>query len=456
VRFRRPFGRRRLAVAGVVALAGLGGVVVVTRPSGRGRSAVEVQASGAPAPGAAAEPPGGPPAVDDPLAHFGPPSVSSTAPGPSSSSSSSSSSTTSSGPVTVPTRLPAPTTTTTVMDCASASPVYVFGLDRRPDGSGWAAGGNPALQRSTDGGLTWTPACLPAGAVTGAGALYGVVFDAVQRYGWAVGGSGGHPVVFRTVDGGDHWLTGRVPDGIAGTLMDVEFPDDTHGWAVGPLTGNGPANASGGVVLATTDGGATWVTQAVPAGIGRLSRASFVDPAHGWAVGMATGGQPVLIATTDGGATWANQTLPAGIRELRDVGFLDGRTGWAVGALPVPLPAEPGKDDPGVILTTVDRGTTWTQQATTVGSLWSLQVIDGQTLFAGGGYGLFSTHDGGGTWAKQAFTLPALDAVSFSDATHGWVSHSMFSVVCRTDDGGRTWVGSDVRGGYKGSACTSS
>ena len=75
---------------------------------------------------------------------------------------------------------------------------------------------------------------------------------------------------------------------------------------------------------------------------------------------------------------------------------------------------------------------------------------------AGGGYGLFSTHDGGGTWAKQAFTLPALDAVSFSDATHGWVSHSMFSVVCRTDDGGRTWVGSDVRGGYKGSACTSS
>ena len=114
--------------------------------------------------------------------------------------------------------------------------------------------------------------------MTGAGALYGVVFDAVQRHGWAVGGSGGHPVVFRTVDGGDHWLTGRVPDGIAGTLMDVEFPDDTHGWAVGPLTGNGPANASGGVVLATTDGGATWVTQAVPAGIGRLSRASFVEP----------------------------------------------------------------------------------------------------------------------------------------------------------------------------------
>ncbi|HYT40354.1 MAG TPA: hypothetical protein VEN99_12620, partial [Acidimicrobiia bacterium] len=109
--------------------------------------------------------------------------------------------------------------------------------------------------------------------------------------------------------------------------------------------------------------------------------------------------------------------------------------------------------DPGVVLTTTDGGATRTAQATTVGSLWSLQAVDAQTLFAGGGYGLFSSHDGGATWDKQRFTLPALDAISFTDATHGWVTHSQFSTVCRTDDGGRTWLGSDVRAPGTGTGC---
>ncbi|MDQ1569077.1 MAG: hypothetical protein QOF96_3957, partial [Actinomycetota bacterium] len=348
----------------------------------------------------------------------------------------------------------APTTTTTVAACAPAKPIYAFGLARRPDGNGWAAGGNPTLQRTTDGGLTWAPACLPSEVITGPGGLYGVVFAADGRHGWTVGGSGGQPVALRSVDGGDHWLAGSLPAGIAGGLSDVDVPDGRHGWAVGFLSGNGPANAAGGVVLNSSDGGATWAAQTVPAEVGRLNHVSFADTVHGWAVGVATNGKPVLIATADGGATWSRQTLPDGIRELRDVAFVDANHGWAVGALPIPLPVEAGKDDPGVVLTTTDGGATWGRQATTVGSLWSLQAVDGQNLFAGGGYGLFSSHDGGVTWEKQTFRLPALDAISFTDAAHGWVTHSMFSTLCRTDDGGRTWVGSDVRGQGPGNGCT--
>lgn len=67
---------------------------------------------------------------------------------------------------------------------------------------------------------------------------------------------------------------------------------------------------------------------------------------------------------------------------------------------------------------------------------WRSSASAGSSL----GYGLFSTTDGGTTWAKQPLTLPALDAISFTDATHGGVTHSMFSTVCRTEDGGRTWV----------------
>jgi photosystem II stability/assembly factor-like uncharacterized protein len=430
---RLPGRRQRLVAVGIVALVGLGGIVTVTRPSGD-RKSVEVQAAGDSLPRI----------IEDPLPEFGPSTTSSSAPAPSSSST-----TTATAAPTVVTTPKAPklTTTTTAPPeaCADADPIYAFGLVRRPDGNGWAAGGNPALQHTVDGGRTWTPACLPEDAVTGLGGFYGLVFAPDGDHGWMVGQSGGRPVALRTVDGGVHWKTATLPTGIAGGLRDVEFADLRHGWAVGNRTGTGPANAAGGVLLATSDGGATWTAQTVPPDVGRLTEVSVVDAVHGWAVGVAANGQPLLIATGDGGATWSSQTLPEGIRELRDVAFLDAERGWAVGARPVPQPAEPSQDDPGIVLTTADGGATWTVQASTTGSLWNLAIIDGQNLFAGGGYGLFSTHDGGGTWSKQPFTLPALDAISFTDATHGWVTHSMYSTVCRTDDGGRTWTASLIR-----------
>jgi photosystem II stability/assembly factor-like uncharacterized protein len=437
--------RRRFLAVGAVALAAAGGLVAVTRPSGPG-TPVEVQAAGD-------SPPGD---VGDLLP--GPSSAPTEATAPGSSSTSSSTTGPATGPTTVttgrPTATSGPTTTTTTGVCAPAAPVYAFGLWRQPDGDGWAAGANPALQRSTDGGRTWGPACLPASAVSGAGALHAVAFTYYGYHGWVVGGSGGRPVALRTVDGGDRWLAGRLPDGLAGSLTDAAFADFPHGWAVGHLTGTGPANATGGILLATSDGGATWTERPLPEGIGRLSRLATVGASHAWAVGMKLDGTPVVVATTDGGATWTAQTLPGGIRELRDVAFVDTRRGWAVGALPVPHPVEADRADPGVILTTADGGATWTEQATTVGSLWSVSAVDADTVFAGGGYGLFSTTDGGTTWAKQPFTLPALDAISFTDATSGWVTHSMFSTVCRTEDGGRTWVPTPLKSTVTPAPCT--
>ena len=154
------------------------------------------------------------------------------------------------------------------------------------------------------------------------------------------------------------------------------------------------------------------------------------------------------------GTTWERQAIPDGVvRDLRDVAFVDRRHGWAVGASTTAPPAN-DISGVGVVLVTSDGGATWASQATTAGSLWSLAIVDRNTVFAGGGYSLFSTRDGGATWDKQTFTLPALDAISFTDATHGWVTHSMFSVICRTDDGGRTWLPSGVKPGMTLRPCT--
>lgn len=426
--------------AGFAAALAVGGVVVVVaRSSAPGQAPVDVTASGRAEPGAA----------DDAPPEPGPARTVPTGDSTTTTTSSLSSSSTSARPTTTTTK-PRPTTTTTVAAaCAPARPVYSLAILRRPDGNGWAGGANPALQRTDDGGRTWTPACLPAVAVTGSGYINGIAFAADGRSGWATGGVDDHPVAFRTIDGGDHWLASTLPAGLTGALGGVAFADDRHGWTVGSRMGNGPANAAGGYVLATADGGLTWAAQTVPAGVARLNRIVVADATHGWAVGAAGDGGPALIGTADGGATWSLQTLPSGIGVVRDVGFVDARRGWAVGLQALP----PGQDPAGVVLTTGDGGATWAQQATMSGELWSLAVVDAGTLLAGGAHALWSSHDGGARWASQAFALPALDGISFTDADHGWVTHSMFSTVCRTDDGGRTWAASDVRPGGSGSAC---
>jgi photosystem II stability/assembly factor-like uncharacterized protein len=438
-----PPGRRRLLlVLGAVALSAVGGLVAVGRPSGPPRP-LEVEAAGDVTDGH----------VGDLLP--GPSSVPTGAPGPEpppTTSATTGRATSTTRPR--PTTTLAPTTSTTLGACAPAVAMYGLGLLRQPDGNGWAAGSNPALQRSSDGGRSWAPACIPASALRGDGSFFAVTFADDAQHGWVVGGSGGRPVALRTADGGGRWVAGRVPDGLGGSLTDVAFADLRHGWAVGHLTGTGPSNAAGGVLLATADGGATWTARTVPDGIGRLSRLAVIDESHGWAAGTTLDGRPAIVATSDGGATWAAQTLPDGIRALRDVAFVDTERGWAVGALPVPPEAEPAQADPGVIITTSDGGVTWTEQARTVGSLWSVDAVNADTVFAGGGYGLFSTADGGTTWLKQPFTLPALDAISFTDATSGWVTHSMFATVCRTEDGGRTWVPSVLTSTVTPRPCT--
>jgi photosystem II stability/assembly factor-like uncharacterized protein len=67
----------------------------------------------------------------------------------------------------------------------------------------------------------------------------------------------------------------------------------------------------------------------------------FIDPLRGWAVGIDS----VIIATTDGGATWAVQPPPVRGRSFYDI-VIRGQRGWIVG-------------ESGTLLATADGGTTW-------------------------------------------------------------------------------------------------
>lgn len=147
-----------------------------------------------------------------------------------------------------------------------------------------------------------------------------------------------------------------------------------------------------------------------------LLDATFVDAQHGWAVGPG----PTILATADGGSTWVAQTVPtaeqvaASVEPALDrldlVRFLDGRTGVAASTLT------------GRLLRTTDGGAAWLPLANagmaSIGQLW---VLDAQTLVLSGvlspnplgaqiEHGTRVSVDGGQSWRGAAAMVSAVTA----------------------------------------------
>ena len=107
-----------------------------------------------------------------------------------------------------------------------------------------------------------------------------------------------------------------IPTPTTNLLRAVHFPDAQNGWAVG----------SGGTLLRSSDGGATWTAQsaALGAGTAELYGVHFASATVGWVV--VVGG--FVKKTTNGGGTWSAQTVNTST-DLYDVFFSDANTGSA-------------------------------------------------------------------------------------------------------------------------------
>lgn len=115
-------------------------------------------------------------------------------------------------------------------------------LDRA---AGWIAGDGGLLLTSSDSGETWKqPYAIPS-SITASCDFSDLA--AVGRSVWISGTPGS--VVLHSQDGGGSWepLPTRQPVPLNG----IHFTDEQHGWAVGDL----------GTILATRDGGRTWIRQ---------------------------------------------------------------------------------------------------------------------------------------------------------------------------------------------------
>lgn len=177
------------------------------------------------------------------------------------------------------------------------------------------------VNRSADGGATWTTVGTPARARLLSIALFD---DDVAL-------AGGDSTLLSSSDRGSTWRSIPIP---AITIYGIATRGRT-------------AVAVGGVgyVTRTTDGGATWTPQWLP--VQQLAMTvAFAD--ENTLVIVGSGG--MIMRSTDGGEHWSRVPTPTK-QNLRSVAFRDARHGMAVGYW-------------GEALVTQDAGATWTRERT--------------------------------------------------------------------------------------------
>ncbi len=237
--------------------------------------------------------------------------------------------------------------------------------------SGWVAGENGTVMKTSDGGINWT--LLTTNTTQ---TLRGIYFYDMNK-GWACGDQG---TILATTDGGINWQAQN--SGTTNQLTGIQFVTSATGWIVG----------LNNKLLKTTDEGSTWLSQ--PNQGGAMWGLSMLSTASGWSAGdfNSVQGSPKLLKTTNG-STW-NNYYNSGVttfNSFSDIHFTDANNGWVVGTN-------------GNIRHTTDAGaTTW--QAQSSGTLYELLSVDFINQASGyicGRQGIIlHTENGGSSWVAQ-------------------------------------------------------
>lgn len=145
---------------------------------------------------------------------------------------------------------------------------------------------------------------------------------------------------------------------------------------------------------------------------------------------IVVGDKGVLMTSEDKGQTWSRRQLRKGstLYDLYSIAFTpDGNHGWVVG-------------DGGAIFHSDDGGATWNvQENKEPAALLKIAAIDAQRACAVGEHGtVLCTTDGGATWNYQTFNDLIFFDVAFTDPQNGWAVGE-FATALHTADGGKSW-----------------
>ncbi len=243
---------------------------------------------------------------------------------------------------------------------------------------------------------------------TGTSEVLADVHFTTETMGFAVADGG---LLLTTADGGDTWNSRILNAGL-----------DNQGIAVSPSGATGIIVTDDGGVLRTVDGGVTWTFVATGMSDGRAAIAWGTE-----SVVWVAGRDGDAAMSTDSGASWTSR--PSGSVDRTEgmaaAGPLDA---WVVGRS-------------GEIRHTADGGVTWqAQQSGTVDDLKDIQMLDASTGYiAGSGNTALKTTDGGSTWTSVATSGVSGNGLFFRDVNTGWLAAD-FGQIWATSDGGASWT----------------
>jgi photosystem II stability/assembly factor-like uncharacterized protein len=291
----------------------------------------------------------------------------------------------------------------------------------------WAAGEVGTLLVTADGGASWERQRFYLSECG-----VDVAFPDA-RTGWLVTDAGGALV---TADGGGSW---EVVDKSKLQLKAVAAADASTAWVA--ATAGSLGDPGNGVLLRTSDGGATWVR--TPFGDALLADVAFADARHGVLVAPDR-----IWTTSDGGRAWKLRRR-LGMTVLTSVFAGDARHAWVAGW--------DTQDGLPLVLATENGGSSWRRLSVDVpapspGALQAGQIVAagegtaseaasaGQTgLWLTCAAGVLASLDGGETWELQQVPAGAPQAIAAADLQHVLATTTSQPVLA-TADGGATWL----------------
>ena len=221
----------------------------------------------------------------------------------------------------------------------------------------------------------------------------------------------------------DYQFSWAHPRPQGNSLGGAEFETDLVGYAVGDR----------GVVVKTTDGGASWnLIGSFPQFAVDLEDVLVSAPGQL----LAVGDPPGIFRSVNGGATWTAVPNPSTAR-LRDIEVVTGSILCAVG-------------DGGQIVRSADGGLTWTLAGSAGSTVKEQLWLDASNGYVVGLHVARRTTDGGATWSP----LPGISEQSFesfnevfsTDTQHIFILSDFH--LWKSVNGGTSWSGTFLPGSF--------
>ncbi len=331
--------------------------------------------------------------------------------------------------------------------------------------------GDPsAVYKSTDLGVTWNslPISLPN--------LNTYIWYGFDKIGSTFVMSGDYGIVAKSTDGAVSWSSNHVQYNTQIMNGVYNLPNTQKIWYVGRVNGNnhqglyssnngnnwstfgtgsneeffgitmldantGYVSANNSKVFKTTNGGINWIPKTTVSGSNySLYSSEFVNENTGWVfVNYSSVAAGNVFKTTDGAETWTQYNLaaanPGSIMSADIVNENVGFTTLNSSNKPV--------------YKTTNGGVNWTPYTTgSTGLLYDVKAVDTNVVYvvtSAGANRVYKSTNGGVNWTGIAVPVAAdYRSIDFKDANTGYICGNSTTIVCKTMNGGATWIFQNV------------